>query len=378
MLRVTSLVLFVLCLTTAWPVDYTLHDLGLGKAYDVNMFGEICGSLSQTPPQNGYGRAFTWAKTDGFHLVFPDQPEDMYSGATSINDYGDIAGYRGFERGFSETFRFDRWGYDIVKKHHASFIGIRGLNNNRFATGSYTQGASPIAYLWDPDYTNPDSEVEENVYPLVPPYGIPSGGQSINNLNQVVGWAVLDGRQTPYIWSNNTGMVAIGSFPSDVWASAEAINDNGQVVGYTGDQAWLWSSTEPLVYLGNLGGSGRPTDINNMGWAVGYSQISAQGTEHAFLWTNDSGMVDIATPFGLYGQSRANAINDIGWIVGSFVDSDGFDHIALWEPVPEPSLIPFAISTLCLLRLRRRRHSQPRSPDRGWLRIRLVTIIEIT
>ena len=68
-----------------------------------------------------------------------------------------------------------------------------------------------------------------------------------------------------------------------------------------------------LPSFGGVGGSANA--INNKGEVVGYSDIAGGNglNAHAFLWNNG-----VMTDLGTFGatDSTANAINDNGWIVG--------------------------------------------------------------
>jgi probable HAF family extracellular repeat protein len=82
------------------------------------------------------------------------------------------------------------------------------------------------------------------------------------------------------------------------------------------------------------------------GHVVGYSHISPTlGTFHAFLYTSESGMVDLNTlidPQSGWSLSRAADINDAGIITGNGIVA-GENHAFLLIPVPEPPLEAVAI-----------------------------------
>jgi probable HAF family extracellular repeat protein len=120
-----------------------------------------------------------------------------------------------------------------------------------------------------------------------------------------------------------------------------AVNDQGQIVGgvefdfgdyydYNRYQCLLWRDGN-FVDLGPLGN--RPA-INNRGQILGVKSTSADYAR-ASVW-DGAQLIDLATPTGR--ASYANAINDLGQVVGSFdqvVGSakarEGSRRACLWE-----------------------------------------------
>lgn len=81
--------------------------------------------------------------------------------------------------------------------------------------------------------------------------------------------------------------------------------------------ATLWKDGIPMD-LGVLNGQAysRANGINAMGQVVGYSSLQRDSTEsRAFVWSSQTGMIDIGTLGGAYAQ--AYAINDNGYITGA-------------------------------------------------------------
>jgi probable HAF family extracellular repeat protein len=89
-----------------------------------------------------------------------------------------------------------------------------------------------------------------------------------------------------------------------------------------------------LVDLGTLGGlTSSAWAVNGSGQVVGSSDTAGGPIErHAYVWTQDDGMVDLGTFGGT--QSEARAINDSGQMVGDSSGSGVFPetHAALWNP----------------------------------------------
>ena len=88
------------------------------------------------------------------------------------------------------------------------------------------------------------------------------------------------------------------------------------------NQALAATPQYTVTDLGTLpGGSGSYAEaINNNGQVVGYSYIGGDSVCHPFLWQSGSGMLDLGTLGGSY--SIAEGINNLGQVVGMS------DHVA--------------------------------------------------
>jgi probable HAF family extracellular repeat protein len=129
--------------------------------------------------------------------------------------------------------------------------------------------------------------------------------------------------------------MSLGTLPGGGVTAAEAINDEGAVVGTvavsgSGIHGFVWTRAGGMTDIGRA----RPKDINNAGQVVGGYYLGPDGsTQRAFLWTADAGMLDLGTLPGTT-ESIAYAINDAGWVVGvSQIGSDlPSPHAFLWTP----------------------------------------------
>jgi probable HAF family extracellular repeat protein len=91
-----------------------------------------------------------------------------------------------------------------------------------------------------------------------------------------------------FIWDDQDGVKLLGNLGGQ-WATAWDINDDGQVVGYSdiGDnqhRAFYWDEETGMVELPTYGGNSYARAINNKGQIVGYSYDDA-GNFYPVQWT---------------------------------------------------------------------------------------------
>jgi len=241
----------------------------------------------------------------------------------------------------------------------SSTVPWPGLNNGGMVVGiSQTTDLDPLNEAWSCEAGNflpvtvPHKICrgfvwENNLMQPLPTLGGTHGfATAVNNLGQVVGWAetpvhdptcvgvqVLQFRAV--LWEPKKGTTQeLPPYPGDSTSAATAINDNGQVVGISGDcfvsvgafsarHAVLWDHGT-VAKLPNLGGTTwhTPMAINSAGDVVGFSNPNEPGDAvgdfiaRAFLWTKGSATAtDLKTLPGDF-FSEAFSINARGQVVG--------------------------------------------------------------
>jgi probable HAF family extracellular repeat protein len=164
--------------------------------------------------------------------------------------------------------------------------------------------------------------------------GIDSFATAINDNGMVVGYSsVADGATLPFAWTPTGGMISLGSLGQDAYALA--VNANGMVVGYgytpdwETEHAFVWTQAGGMVDLdGRFGNSHRSMAlaVNANGMVVGLYD------NHTFVWTQEGGLVHLGTLGGSY--SVAYAINDNGMVVGySTTPGNSSHHAFVWTQV---------------------------------------------
>jgi probable HAF family extracellular repeat protein len=120
-----------------------------------------------------------------------------------------------------------------------------------------------------------------------------------------------------FVWQRGR-LIRLGALPGDSNSEIVAINDRGQVVGfsyrdspYSGAHAFLWEK-------GRIRGLGsfRPADINEHGHVVG---TAFRGLARAVLWKG--GRLRNLLPLRSGSASEGAALNDAGQVVGAWSKS---------------------------------------------------------
>jgi probable HAF family extracellular repeat protein len=183
-----------------------------------------------------------------------------------------------------------------------------------------------------------------------------------NNRREIVGWAengvvdtlTCDAPRTeqfrPVVWGpGNQDIRELPLVTGDTSGSATAINDDGLIVGISGecDQAVgretartpvLWDNGW-VVALETLGGNtwNTPAAVNRHGAIAGF--VSVPGTNpnnpqlRAVAWTRDGAITDLGTLYPHHNSALALGINDHGQIVGTSCPADVTEpcHAFLYE-----------------------------------------------
>jgi MYXO-CTERM domain-containing protein len=173
--------------------------------------------------------------------------------------------------------------------------------------------------------------------------GTYSQAHGVNASGRVVGESYTDDDDfiRAFVWDGET-MDELPSLGGNA-SAAHAINAGGIVVGYSGipvtqyGRALLWKDGA-LTELGTLGGNQSVAlDINEAGQIVGWSW-NESSRPRAFLWEGDleatppqGEMIDLGALEG--GEAFANAINDVGQVVGRSLvtGTSNLQRAALWQ-----------------------------------------------
>lgn len=291
------------CSTAYWPCyDY-------GVAADINDAGAIAGWVLDYGNGNQLGKHATkWVGNTPTMLPHPLRV--WWTAATAINPLGEVVGWGSRIGGIEHVpIKWTAGGTPIVLPLAGGPYSGSGeahdINASGLVVGNDFVGGLPRAVKWQ----------NGTMVIIAPPGTSQSAARSVNRHGDIAGWiAQPSGSATAYVWKANGTQFALqlpGSY-------AYGISDNGVVVGFVGQNAFLWSTTTGTQLL-NWGPSvGRA--VSYFDRVVGHSYGTGAGTPYnAFTHRAglDETLQDPASGRPNYG-AEALGVNACGSIVGSF------------------------------------------------------------
>lgn len=347
---------FGACSTALFAAEeYQVVSLGtLGGAHSaalgLNDLGQVVGSSQD---EAGRTQAFLWQNGALTGLGF--LPGGTTSVANAINNQGNITGDAAVSATNGHAFLFISNSLVDIGTLGGPGSWGRAINDSGDLAGS-AQLASNSPYASDPE----TFFWRSNQFTHVRSYHDVGScdGFGLNNEGIVCGITFLwanDSRWWAYVWQDDNGngvhdsgeMQVLGSlgtmFTWGAMSGANAINDLGQVVGWTGttnvgfprhaflvtpsNGQWKVPSGSPSptnTLMRSLGVLGGPTNnsyakaINNRAWIVGSADMPS-GTNQAFLWRNGvlTNLNDLIDPASGWVLTDATGINEHNEIVGT-------------------------------------------------------------
>jgi probable HAF family extracellular repeat protein len=227
----------------------------------------------------------------------------------AISNSGIVAGFAENSSGTQSAFSYNGQ-LTLLPAAGALSSQANGVNSSGIVAGTVFTAAGAVGGIWNGTVFS----------------GIANPGSYAMDINDQ-GWVVGAAQGDAFI-DKNGALTNLGTLPGGTWSAAYSLNETGQVAGYgdTGSgnfHAFLWTANSGMVDLGTLGGtSSYAMGINAAGNIVG-SSTDSSGFLQAFLWTH-AGIQSLGTLPGAT-SSMAYGINSSGSVVGY---SGG--HAFLW------------------------------------------------
>lgn len=318
-------------------------DLGLlpgatgGVANAVNEGGQVVGTLSFA---SGTSRAFRWTVCTGLEDLSPLLGGGT-SGAADVNDRGEIVGSL-TTAGGTRGFRLGADGTLLVlgppRELAAAGTVALGINDAGVVVGSTVSSSfllrGPVR--WD-----------ELGVPLALPD--PPGGTravAINARGEILGDEFTGFASSP-VWRPPTFEATRVRVPGHEEAHGTDLNDAQptQVVGWatgfrlapntevdlTTRRAFIWTEAAGGRLLGSL--AGLPTSPSEANAINDQGQVVGTSGGRAFIWTAAGGMQELTMPAG-YTNGIALDLNERGMIAGTATAPDGGLRPVLWLVQP--------------------------------------------
>lgn len=159
----------------------------------------------------------------------------------------------------------------------------------------------------------------------------------MNNHGEVAGEAIIDSDFVPVLYTDEFGVIELGSLTAGGGGVGIGVNDWGEVVGFSAldvgnvtMHAYRVLPGQTMQDLGDLDPRSTRTskayDINDSGAVVGHSLYRPNKQAHAFVYTDQTGMIDLGALPDDEG-SDALGINNQGLIVGQSGDLSVYDGL---------------------------------------------------
>jgi probable HAF family extracellular repeat protein len=235
-------------------------------------------------------------------------PLGLSAAVTAVNERGDMVGAHAFAGAVTHPFLWRNGKLTDLGELKPTVDGsgtATDINNRGEIVGvSNTESKQPPvrerAFIWRDGVMTPLMALDTQ-----------SIANAINDNGQVVGTYNVGEQTHAFLWQDGV-LTDLGA------GEAVDINDRGQIAGTNADGPWIWYRGR-FTYLEAPVAGMRVFELNNAGWAIGTGYVDwehgGQDTgSGAYLWRNGA-VIDLGK-IGV-GFTTPTDINDWGQIVGA-------------------------------------------------------------
>jgi len=320
--------------------NLTLTNSGLAaEFFGIGSTGDVIGDGIEPGAATSQGFVLTPGSTRVAFLGSPGDPNNTHSFSSpeGVNSGGDVVGTStDFNTGIQSAIEWDANGtptnlgnLPTIANNYAN-PDLTAINDNGVIVGF---GRSLHG---DTGFEISGTQVTQ--LPVLPAGGVDAEPLAINNNGVSVGWADNSQKTVAVQWKNNA-IKQLGGLPGSFDSQAFAVNNKGQAVGGSLD------ATDFDVHAVLFSG-GKVTDLDVPGTGVGDAQANAindngvivgeGGNGDAFIYQNGQAtdLNQLLPPGSAVTLIDATGINNSGDIVGTAVSNDGSGQTYGFELTP--------------------------------------------
>ena len=259
----------------------------------------------------------------------PPLPRGPHGEAYAVNQAGTlVVGYSWDKNGLMHpvqwTMQSGAWTITALPfDASATSATAKAVNDQGDKAGKFFPASAPRAVLWH----STGGFTVQGCNELGEGNAISSGGQI------VVGSSRSTNSSSAIVWQPGLCGEVLPTLAGGVWASANAVNANGTIVGGSDGAPVRWRRVNNAWQAERLDSrAGTVFGSNSIGDLVGYVQVACpSGTcNRGMIWYAAGGSRDLPTLGG--GSTTPRAINAAGEVVGLSSLSNGASAPFFWSP----------------------------------------------
>jgi probable HAF family extracellular repeat protein len=290
----------------------------------VNNLGQIVGASIVVETDAGAPtHGFLWEDGEMIDIGTLTGPDGDFSGASDINDSGQVVGQSSNQDGNYVAFVWQDGTMQelpgLSEDNYNSYA--KAINNNGVAVGASSSTSNcPVdvacmhAVRWQ------DGQVQD----LGTLGGNSSLALDVNERGDIVGYSdTAEGTIHAFLWTSGQ-LIDLGPEPETEYSTAEIVNNRGQILGSVGplgeqSRPTMWYRGDSVLVEDLYPDLGQfdvnPYDVNEPGtivgsyWPMGWPILPI----HAFV-SSGNAFRDISDLWG--SPSTAWGVNNDGWVVG--------------------------------------------------------------